>query len=56
MWRWRRTVTTTDSVLCDRSGTLHGRVCELGFAVRGSGLLQGHFFRHPKANAAPDKA
>lgn len=26
MWRWRRTATTTDSVLCNRSGTSHWQV------------------------------
>lgn len=36
MWRWRRTATTTEIVLCDRSGTSHGRAASqnsLGAAV-----------------------
>lgn len=36
MWRWRRTATTTDGVLCNRSATSHGRVASqnsLGAAV-----------------------
>lgn len=40
-----------------RSGTSQSRVAsETELARRDSGSLQGHFFRHPKANTAPDKA
>lgn len=58
MLLWRRTATTTDRVMCDRSiGNVAKQVAsETEFARRGSGSLQCHFFRYPKANTAPDKA